>query len=849
MACQNTVGFENDGIGGVYDKEENMKRSIFFSRIGFLTSVSLLLVNQSSAQWVEMSAPHDGVSVTSIAVGGKNIFAGTSESGIFLSTDEGTTWKAVNAGLPSSAHIRSLTVNGTDVFAAIETGGFLDKTYGIYVSTNNGAKWSPVENWQIVGRAYTLASNGNRLIVGAEMGNDCKVYLSTNKGSSWSIVNRRLPANTVLNALAFIDSRVFAGIKSRGLFKQGYGVLVSNLDGMGWEAANSGLTNTEICGLAVSNTDIFAATNDGVFISVDNGASWSTTRTVFPDSSRISSLAVSGLALLVGTERGSLWRCPLPQSFYPLPQLPPSLTSETSLRTPSGNDILAAGEKGKIVVRLTNSGKGDAYGLKIDIEPHRYLGLFYPAVTEAGNLRAGKEFQIEIPVTADTSASTGKDTLVLKFAEANGFEPLPTTVVVSINGILPPKLVVSDIGVASSTGDTVIEPGRVYTISVRIRNLGLGEAKGVRANVRVGEHVFLVEASNASFSLGDLNPGDHNDISFGIYTNSRATEVPVYLDLAEHSGLYGVSNIELPLAPGKSNPSFNRVHAESKDEQAPNTEQPGAAEVDSDIPRAAEQHSNAVALILAIPQYQSSSIPEVKYAKNDAEVLRQYLIRALGFKPENILPMIPDEQLTYGRIQTYIKSILPSYLEPDGSSDLFIYYTGHGAPSAANHEAYLVPWDGDPNYVNDNNSYSMKKFYVDIELLNARHKIIAVDACFSGYFGSGETLLKSASPVYLTLNNPLVADPNTVIFQSSSVNQVSNWYDEKRHGMFTYFFLKGLQGAADYNHDGVITADELIKYVNDANDGLPYYSNRLYQRPQEAQLEGNGQTVIERVEK
>lgn len=273
------------------------------------------------------------------------------------------------------------------------------------------------------------------------------------------------------------------------------------------------------------------------------------------------------------------------------------------------------------------------------------------------------------------------------------------------------------------------------------------------------------------------------------------------------------------------------------------------AEVDSDIPKAVEQHSNAIALILSIPQYQSSRIPGVKYAKNDAEILRQYLIKSLGFKPENILPSSPDEQLTYGRIQTYIKSILPSYLKPDGSSDLFIYFTGHGAPSLANREAYLVPWDGDPNYVNDNNSYSMKKFYVDIELLNARHKIIVVDACFSGYSGGGETLLKSASPIYLKLNNPLVADPNTVIFQSSSVNQVSNWYDEKRHGMFTYFFLKGLQGAADYNGDGAVTADELMKYINDQNEGLPYWSNRLYQRPQEAQLEGNGQTVIERIEK
>jgi uncharacterized caspase-like protein len=33
------------------------------------------------------------------------------------------------------------------------------------------------------------------------------------------------------------------------------------------------------------------------------------------------------------------------------------------------------------------------------------------------------------------------------------------------------------------------------------------------------------------------------------------------------------------------------------------------------------------------------------------------------------------------------------------------------------------------------------------------------------------------------------------------------------HGVFTYFLLKGLQGAADKNHDGVITAEELFAYL------------------------------------
>lgn len=268
--------------------------------------------------------------------------------------------------------------------------------------------------------------------------------------------------------------------------------------------------------------------------------------------------------------------------------------------------------------------------------------------------------------------------------------------------------------------------------------------------------------------------------------------------------------------------------------------------VDLKIPRCETENPNAIALILAISSYQDKDISPDRYAKNDAQVLREYLIKTLGFSPDNILPRDPNELLTYGKIRTYIQKILPSYLKPNGSSDLFVYYSGHGAPNTTNHDAYLVPWDCNPNYVGDDNAYDMKEFYLDISKLDARNKIIVVDACFSGQAGNGKSILSNVSSAMLRINNPLITSPNTVIFQSSMPDQVSNWYDQKKHSMFTYFFLKGLQGAADLNKDGKITSEELINYIDDPNNGLPYYSNRLYQRPQDAQLAGSKNLVIER---
>jgi uncharacterized caspase-like protein len=55
----------------------------------------------------------------------------------------------------------------------------------------------------------------------------------------------------------------------------------------------------------------------------------------------------------------------------------------------------------------------------------------------------------------------------------------------------------------------------------------------------------------------------------------------------------------------------------------------------------------------------------------------------------------------------------------------------------------------------------------------------------------------------------------TVIITASGANEVSMESDEFKHGIFTYFLLEGLKGKADVDDDGLITVDELYRYVSD----------------------------------
>jgi len=93
---------------------------------------------------------------------GTNIFAGTWGGGVFLSTNNGTSWTQVNNGLMNTV-VRSLAVSGTNIFAGTSGGG-------VYLSTSNGASWTEVNNGLKNTYVYALAVSGTNLFAGTLIG-------------------------------------------------------------------------------------------------------------------------------------------------------------------------------------------------------------------------------------------------------------------------------------------------------------------------------------------------------------------------------------------------------------------------------------------------------------------------------------------------------------------------------------------------------------------------------------------------------------------------------------------------------------------------------------------------------
>ncbi len=102
--------------------------------------------------------------------------------------------------------------------------------------------------------------------------------------------------------------------------------------------------------------------------------------------------------------------------------------------------------------------------------------------------------------------------------------------------------------------------------------------------------------------------------------------------------------------------------------------------------------------------------------------------------------------------------------------------------------------------------------YDSLRKLPAREIVVALDSCFSGA-GGRSVLAKGARPLVMTAQRVPVLSANTIVLTASARDQISSSYEEKKHGLFTYFLLKGIKEEAFVSQDGSIDFTDLYGYV------------------------------------
>lgn len=245
----------------------------------FLTGI-LITLQSLNAQWVNTNGPPGGGHVGALIVFGENILAATDESGIFLSTDVGTSWEQVKYNFTGTI-VRQFIIAGDYILAGTD--------YGIYRSSDGGYNWTEANVGMPAYRSVlAMALNGATIIVFTSSGS---YFVSDNYGETWLGVSL---AQTGTTALAVCNDYLFAGCYS--------GVRRSSDNGATWIEVSNGLTDLSVQAVAVIDSTLIAGTYQGtLFTSKDSGLSWTKVKQGLAE---ITDLTVSGSLLYVVSGSG-----------------------------------------------------------------------------------------------------------------------------------------------------------------------------------------------------------------------------------------------------------------------------------------------------------------------------------------------------------------------------------------------------------------------------------------------------------------------------------------------------------------------------------------------------------------
>ena len=227
-------------------------------------------------------------------------------------------------------------------------------------------------------------------------------------------------------------------------------------------------------------------------------------------------------------------------------------------------------------------------------------------------------------------------------------------------------------------------------------------------------------------------------------------------------------------------------------------------DVDTRIAVNDQQDPDMFVLIISNENYKYEQ--PVPFALNDGAIFKLYCEKTLGVPTKNIR-YTPDATLNEMRRQLlWLDNVMKAY---QGEARAIVYYSGHGMPSEDAKHAYLLPVDGDSRLAES--GLSTEQLYKQLSLMPSKGTIVLLDACFSGARRDGQ-MLASNRGVAIKVKEETVSG-NMVVFSAAQGDETAYPYEEKKHGLFTYFLLSALQESGGCISLGKLS-DQVTKMVS-----------------------------------
>ena len=211
--------------------------------------------------WTSMPTVYSFQDVNNVVFSGSNYVIGMNGSGVWYSTDKGSTWVSSNTSW--QGRNTDIVQKPGFMMSSFQGSGYLqtsnDNGVTWYGAAGNGIKVGQTSSFQDI---YCLGvKNDSILIAGTKNSGTSSqydgVYFSYDNGKNWSRKINGI-STTAINSLAVIGNVIFAGTNGGGVF-------YSVDEGLNWVALNTGLSNLTINKLYISGSTLYAGVSTGVF--------------------------------------------------------------------------------------------------------------------------------------------------------------------------------------------------------------------------------------------------------------------------------------------------------------------------------------------------------------------------------------------------------------------------------------------------------------------------------------------------------------------------------------------------------------------------------------------------------
>jgi formylglycine-generating enzyme required for sulfatase activity len=240
-------------------------------------------------------------------------------------------------------------------------------------------------------------------------------------------------------------------------------------------------------------------------------------------------------------------------------------------------------------------------------------------------------------------------------------------------------------------------------------------------------------------------------------------------------------------------------------------------------------------LIVGINDYKDQTINPLHFAAADAQRVCDLLTdpQRGGFERSKV-KLLLNREATREAILIALKALEGSATPED---TVFIYFSGHGLEDGG--MSYFIPADGNPQLLTDT-GISLDRFNESLSRCPAGRKVVMLDACHSGVIegrkGSGLMTQDFRRRAFQEAKG-------RIVLSSCGPGEASYEWKEQGRSVFTYYLGEALEGAADKDGDGFVTADEAAKYTCEKVEEWAF-QHGLKQTPQREYYALTGDIVL-----